>query len=313
MAITNFPNDAVCFILVDIPGEGEFQGSGAIIGPHTILTAAHLVYDADTDVTADQVSIYPGFEPNGTAYNPAGALPGYQSIHTVKVPDYDEELSAEATQRDFAVINTSADLTAYGSFALDPAFVSGDAVVNGYPASGGGYQGGIEGVVSRDGSLSDIGTSGLALAPGYSGGPLWHDVERNGNTVPAVIGTVSTNDDAMKLTRPKVGLIRHWIAADQSLYDGGQDAPRGLVPQIPGTVSSSVDAASVSPPGHAATLAAAIISGPAEPAPSRAGHAGDLEGPVQRAHWNDPHGHHGSFGAGHGAAPSFFGHHAVLG
>ena len=113
MAITGFPNDAICYILVDIPGLGEFQGTGAIIGPHTILTAAHLVYDADVGATADQVSIYPGFEPTNGTYNPPGALPGLQSIHTIKVADHNDTLTQNETQSDFAVIDTSTDLSSF--------------------------------------------------------------------------------------------------------------------------------------------------------------------------------------------------------
>lgn len=258
MPNTNAPDSAVVYILDDIPGEGEFQGTGVIIGPHTILTAAHVVYDADTGASADAISLYPGYTPGATNYNPTGALGGVQSIHFVKVADNNDALSPAATQSDFAIIDTSADLTPYGSFALDPSFTSGDVVVKGYPASDSGNLSGSEAVVSRDGRLSDLATAGLPLSPGYSGGPLYDTVERNGRVLDAVVGLVSTNEDATKLTKAKVDLIRHWIHADQSLYAGGQDAPTGLIPQIAGTVSGSVDAAPVAAaPGNAA-LAATI-------------------------------------------------------
>ena len=247
MAITEFPNDAVCYILVNIPGVGEFQGTGAIIGPHTILTAAHLLYDADVGATADQVSIYPGFEPTNGTYNPPGALPGLQSIHTIKVADNGDVLTAAATQSDFAVINTSTDLSSYGHFALDPDFTQGDVVVSGYPSSNNGNLTGTGGVVAQDRTRSDLRTASLDLSPGYSGGPIRDVVDRDGVTLPALAGTVSTNIDGMKLTKVKVDLIRHWIASDSSLYFGGRDAPRGLVPQIAGTVSNQVDAAAISP------------------------------------------------------------------
>ena len=273
MSNTSFPDSAVVYILDDIPGEGEFRGTGVIIGPHTILTAAHLVYDADTGATADAISLYPGFTLGSTSYNPTGALGGVQSIHTIKVADNNETLSAAATQSDFAIIDTSVDLSQYGSFALDPSFTSGDVVVKGYPASDGGNLAGTGGTVSQDGRLSDIGTASLPLSPGYSGGPLYDTVERNGSTVDAVVGTVSTNEDAMKLTRAKVALIRHWIASDQSLYAGGMDAPKGLVPQIAGTVSGGVDAAAVSAASGSAGLAAAAAA-PGRDADLAAHHGG---------------------------------------
>src|SRR4051812_43139501 len=40
-----YPWDAVCYITVNFAGVGDFRGSGVIIGPHTILTAAHVVWD----------------------------------------------------------------------------------------------------------------------------------------------------------------------------------------------------------------------------------------------------------------------------
>lgn len=257
MAITTFPNSAICYILDDIPGEGEFQGTGVIIGPHTILTAAHLLYDADTDTTADQVSVYPGFTPEAGTLNPAGALPGLQSIHTIKVNDRGDVISAAATQSDFAVIDTSTDLSGFGQFALDASFTQGEVVVTGYPASSGGYQDGTGGIVSQDRGYSDIGTAGLDLSPGYSGAPVRDALYRDGQVIPAVAGTVSTNLDAMKLTPAKVRLIRHWIAADRDLYRGGSYAPHGLVPQIPGTASGQAEAAAV---GQRSGLAAAAVA-----------------------------------------------------
>ena len=270
MAITTFPNSAICYILADIPGQGEFQGTGAVIGPHTILTAAHLLYDADTGATADKVSVYPGFTPDGGTYNPAGALPGLQSIHTIKVADSGDVISAAATQSDFAVINTSTDLSGLGIFALDPNFTSGEVVVSGYPSSSSGYQMGTGGVVSQDRGYSDIDTSRLDLSPGYSGAPVRDDLYRGGLAVPAVTGTVSTNLDAMKLTPAKVRLIRHWIAADRDLYSGGTSAPRGIVPQLDGTVSGQAEAAAVGAGAGLSAPAAAAYAYSAVAAPAAA-------------------------------------------
>ena len=283
MSNTSFPDSAVVYILDDIPGQGEFQATGVIIGPHTILTAAHVLYDAETGASADAISLYPGYTPASTNYNPTGALGGVQAVHFVKVPDNDDELTSTATQADFAVIDTSADLTPYGSFALDPSFTSGDVVVKGYPASQNGRLAGIEAILSQDGPLSDIGTARLAISPGYSGGPLYDAVERNGSLVDAVVGTVSTDVDAMKLTRAKVALIRHWIAADRSLYGGGPVTLRGLVPQIAGTVSGQTDAAHVADTGsQTSTLAAHVpaVFAYAHPAAAHRGANGEEATPA---------------------------------
>ena len=257
MSNTSFPDSAVVYILDDFPGLGEFQATGVIIGPHTVLTAAHVLYDADTETAADAISLYPGYTPDSTVRNPPGALGGVQTIHYVKVPDNDHALSSAATQADFAVIDTSADLTPYGSFALDPDFSRGDVVVKGYPSSANGLLSGIEATLSQDGRLSDIATRGIGLSPGFSGGPLYDTVERNGSIVDAVVGTVSTTVDAMKLTRAKVALIRRWIAIDRSVDAGGLVRPNRTIPQLAGTVSSSVDPSARPAPSDAA-LATAV-------------------------------------------------------
>ncbi len=238
MAITNFPNGAVCYILDNIPGVGEFQGSGVIIGPHTILTASHLLWNADTGQSADKVSVYPGYEPNGSAYTPMGALGGTQAIHFMRVADNGEKLYAKATQSDYAVIDTSVDLSPYGQFALDPHFKGGDVIVNGYPASSNGTQQGDEKVVSTDPYYSDLDTGSLNTSPGYSGGPIWDKISSGGTAVPAVAGLVSTGNFATRITDRKVQTIGHWVLSDSALWSGVGSPPQGTTPQLDGTTAS---------------------------------------------------------------------------
>ena len=262
MAYTTFPNSAVCYILADIPGDGEFQATGVIIGPHTILTAAHVVWDADVGQSADAVSIYPGYQSNGSDYNPPGALGGTQAIHYIKVQDQNGELDGAGTEHDFAVIDTSVNLTQYGHFALNYGFTSGDLILLGYPAVDNGTQSGTGGVLAADSAYSDIDTQRLtAISPGYSGGPLYDEISNGrGATVDAVAGLVSTDDFATKINRKKVGIIANWVKSDSALWTG-QGSPSGkVVPQIASTVDSATLAASLSAPGSGSGLATASAS-----------------------------------------------------
>ena len=264
MSYTTFPNSAVCYILADIPGEGEFQATGVIIGPHTILTAAHELWDAGLGRGADAVSVYPGYQPDGSSYNPSGALGGTEAIHYVKVQDQGGLLDAKGTQHDFAVIDTSADLTQYGHFALNYGFKSGDAILLGYPASHDGNQSGTGGVVAADSVYSDLDTRGIAaISPGYSGGPLYDEISNGrGGTVDAVVGLVSTSDDATKINRKKLGIIKNWVSSDSALWTG-QGTPAGaVVPQLAGTVDSATLAARLS------SAASATGIGATSPAPA---------------------------------------------
>ena len=259
MGYTTFPNSAVCYILADIPGDGEFQATGVIIGPHTILTASHELWDADVGHSADAVSIYPGYVPNGSDYNPPGALGGTQAVHFIKVPDQNGELSAQGSEHDFAVINTSTDLTQYGHFAVNYGFTSGDLILLGYPSNNKGNQSGTGGVISADSTYSNIDTSSLtAISPGYSGGPLYDQISNGrGSTVDAVAGIVSTGDYATKINRKKLGIIKNWVNADSGLWTG-QGSPAGtIVPQIASTVDSATLAAHLAPPAGSAGLGTA--------------------------------------------------------
>jgi V8-like Glu-specific endopeptidase len=237
MAITNFPNDAVCYILDDIPGVGEFQGSGVIIGPHTILTASHLLWSADVGQSADKVSVYPGYSPNGSNYNPPGALGGTQAIHFMRVANQGELISSKSAQSDYAVIDTSVDLSRYGQFALDPHFKGGDVIVNGYPAIRNGAQQGEEKTVSTNPYYSDLDTANLNISAGSSGGPIWDNLYSNGTAIPAVAGLVSTAGFGPRITNRKIETIGHWVLSDSALWSGGSP-PQGTVPQLDGTTAT---------------------------------------------------------------------------
>lgn len=48
---TTYPYDTVAYIVVTYPDGESFQGSGVIIGAHTVLTASHLWWDASDKET----------------------------------------------------------------------------------------------------------------------------------------------------------------------------------------------------------------------------------------------------------------------
>jgi V8-like Glu-specific endopeptidase len=62
-----YPYDCVCYISSTFSIAGDFRGSGVIIGPHTILTASHVVWHTQTNESASAVSVHPGDStgPNG--------------------------------------------------------------------------------------------------------------------------------------------------------------------------------------------------------------------------------------------------------
>ena len=42
-----YPYNCICYMTMSFPGVGTFRGSAVIIGPHTILTAAHCLWEQD--------------------------------------------------------------------------------------------------------------------------------------------------------------------------------------------------------------------------------------------------------------------------
>ena len=60
---SNFPYN--CVVLIESPDPSEagyyLEGSGVVIGPHTILTASHVVYDVSAQTQEQNIKLYPGW------------------------------------------------------------------------------------------------------------------------------------------------------------------------------------------------------------------------------------------------------------
>ena len=83
-----FPNSGVCLIEDVLPGVGAFRGSGVIIGPHTILTASHVLWDADSGIGAASAKITVG----------STLIGGRAAVHYKKVDARADELSRASSR-----------------------------------------------------------------------------------------------------------------------------------------------------------------------------------------------------------------------
>src|ERR1700722_2963009 len=104
--ITTFPGDSV--VLIESPnpdGDGYLQGSGVVIGPHTILTASHVVFDTSEQTPVKSIGLYPGWDSTdpaqGPGYIPTTATDHYKPIGAFGSNDVTRAQSAS----DFAVID----------------------------------------------------------------------------------------------------------------------------------------------------------------------------------------------------------------
>lgn len=224
------PDSRVCLIETENPGNPGFfvQGSSVIVGPHTILTASHVLWDSTHQSEADKVFVYPGYNNNGIPNPPGSGSPiagdfawhNYE-VGTVGAPT----ISKSDSQYDFAVIDTSYTFSSWMGVVVN--YAGGTVHATGYPATNNGLQTDVVGTVTEDPvySLLDYGT--LSVSPGNSGGPLW----LNANGSDDVCGIVSTGYWACQLTAGDWSQIAAWQNDDSYLWNQPS-------PPAPGTISN---------------------------------------------------------------------------
>lgn len=218
-------NSAVCYVYS--PYEQSFA-SGVIIGPHTVLTAAHVLWGSAPGNApgANTIEVYPGF-PGTESGSIISPITGAYTVHYFEVNDQVDnagtteptgEISSYDTQFDYAVIDFANSLTSYGSFAVEANYGGGTATMTGYPADADGMQTNTLVTISPDATYStfDYGLLSATPSPGNSGGPLW--ILPSGSTTPTVVGIVSSGADAVELTPADLAQIDQWEADDSSLW-----------------------------------------------------------------------------------------------
>lgn len=208
-----YPYSSVCYILATVNGT-PLQGSGVIIGPHTVLTASHLLWDNDTRRQASTVEVRPGFADGSGA-----AISGTWTIHFNQIDNSRDGISKPAAQQDYAVINFAADLSSFGWFGIQTGFAGGTVHLSGYPAIERGRQIDEVGTVSRDPVYSVLNYGTVSASPGTSGGPLWIDRGTAGNPQPYAVGVVSTGGWGPQLTATALNQIQAWQQADSWMWN----------------------------------------------------------------------------------------------
>jgi V8-like Glu-specific endopeptidase len=239
--ITTFPGDSVVLIESPDPSEAGYYliGSGVVIGPHTILTASHVVFNTSGQITDQDIVLYPGWDSADPAQGP-GYIPTSYTDHFNPIGTYGSEgLSISDTESDYAVIDTSYTFTNWMGVLLN--YAGGTVSATGYPATAGGVQTTQVGTVSADPPYSVLGYDALSVSPGNSGGPIW----LNYNGSDDVAGIVSTTGRATQLTSADWSQIESWVSQDGYSLSANVAPSVTAVPSASLAVGQSISASSL--------------------------------------------------------------------
>jgi V8-like Glu-specific endopeptidase len=229
-----YPASAVAFI-VSRWGNTYASGTGFLVGKNDVITAAHVIYDGALGGLADEIRVYPSFDPDdrNNTYFQAVWVEYYDDFDPnsdgfIQIGDFNRPTYV-GSEIDIALLALDQDIgTTYGYFGIDPNFKGGAVSVIGYPG------------VYDSQPMFDAGTispsridnvylinSDLEVNPGNSGGPIYYD---NGNS-PYAVGIVSTRAAA-------TSLANHYYWLSDSILENDRFLA-GFVPTPTYTITNS--------------------------------------------------------------------------
>jgi V8-like Glu-specific endopeptidase len=220
VSTTQPPYSAVVRVDAQLPDGHRIEGSGVMVGPDEVLTAAHMVWEQGVGA-AIQVTVRPGLTPDLAPFGTVTAL----DWHYFPIADAGGTETPTASQDDVALVHLASPVgNSTGWMSLEANFPGGTVHVAGYPNS-------LDGVpyndrvmidrvaeVARDAQFSLLDFASGTVNHGDSGGPLW---EYGTDDKPYVVGIVSIGgaefDRGRVITTSLYNNLQQWAAQDHSL------------------------------------------------------------------------------------------------
>jgi V8-like Glu-specific endopeptidase len=218
--LAGFPWRTVVYIEATFPSGVVGTGTGVMVGPNDILTAAHVVYSLSRGGGATRIEVTPAYNP-GTDSGPFGTyLAGWRG-YTDFDPNGDGFIesgdgrtnSLGGAELDIALLSLDVrlgDRTGWMGVDWDDSFTNGQAQIAGYPSR---YANNLVvdvGFVRDDATDWFVDISRLEVNSGNSGGPIF--IMTPGG--PVVVGLVSTGIAAADPARHD-----DWIVPDMATND----------------------------------------------------------------------------------------------
>ncbi len=202
------PWNRICHLTIEAQNGHKYLGTGALIGPRTVVTAGHCVFLHDAGGWPKSITVTPGRNDNERPFGQAKAV----QLHTVKGWKVGKN-----REYDYGAITLGPGIkmsppSAFGFAALSDSAIQGKKLnTAGYPgdkpAGTMWYNGRMVKAVQPRVLVYDIDTMG-----GQSGSPVW--LKQNGKRIQVAIHTngMSSGNSATRITPPVLANMRSWRA-----------------------------------------------------------------------------------------------------